>query len=112
MFIDFFLKLRSAGLPVSLMEYLTLVEATATGVAGFKVERFYYLSRSACVKDERHLDRFDRVFGEIFKGLEAEQDEDGIDIVALPDEWLRKLAERHLTPEEMAQIEALGGSTS
>jgi len=109
MFIDFFLKLRSAGLPVSLMEYLTLVEATASGVAGFEVEHFYYLSRSACVKDERHLDRFDRVFGEIFKGLETEGDEDGVDIVAIPDEWLRKLAEKHLTPEEMAQIEALGG---
>jgi len=109
MFIDFFLRLRSAGLPVSLMEYLTLVEATAAGVAGFEVERFYYLSRSACVKDERHLDRFDRVFGEIFKGLESDQDEEGVDIVALPDEWLRKLSEKHLTPEEMAQIEALGG---
>ncbi len=109
MFIDFFLKLRSAGLPVSLMEYLTLVEATATGVAGFEVDRFYYLSRATCVKDERHLDRFDQVFGEIFKGLETGTDEEGVEIVALPEDWLRKLAEKHLTPEEMAAIEALGG---
>ena len=76
------------------------------GVADYSVEDFYYLSRAALVKDERHLDRFDRVFGECFKGLEPPE---GVLSRELPEEWLRKLAEKLLTPEEMAKIEALGG---
>src|SRR5207237_689320 len=74
-------------------------------VALFDIDEFYFLSRSALVKDERHLDRFDHVFGQVFKGLESPTDPQ----TELPDEWLRALAQRHLTPEEMAQIEALGG---
>ena len=105
MFIPFFLELRAAKVPVSLREFLTLLEAMRLRVAGFDVEEFYFLSRSALVKDERHLDRFDRVFGQVFKGLETPTDPQ----TELPDEWLKKLAERYLTPEEKAQIEALGG---
>ncbi|MBN8889047.1 MAG: VWA domain-containing protein [Rhodospirillales bacterium] len=76
------------------------------GVADYSVEDFYFLARAALVKDERHLDRFDRIFGESFKGLERPE---GVAPQELPEEWLRKLAEKLLTPEEMAQIEALGG---
>jgi hypothetical protein len=104
-FIPFFLELRAAKVPVSLREFLTLLEAMRLRVSGFDVEEFYYLSRSALVKDERHLDRFDRVFGQVFKGIETPTDPQ----TELPEEWLKKLADRFLTPEEKAQIEALGG---
>ena len=105
MFIDFFLKLREARVPVSLREYLTLVKAVEAGLANFDVHDFYYLSRATMVKDERNLDKFDQVFGEVFKGIESTEEE----IQEIPEEWLRKLAERVLTEEEKKQIEALGG---
>lgn len=108
MFIEFFLRLRDGGVPCSLREYLTLVEAVEAGHAHFAMEDFYYLSRSALVKDERNLDKFDLVFGEVFKGIETPPDAEdaGHDI---PEEWLRKIAEKVLTEEEKKQIEALGG---
>ncbi len=106
MFAPFLLALRGAGLPVSVTEYLALMGAMREGVAAYSVEDFYFLSRAILVKDERHLDRFDRVFAEAFKGLEAAE---GLNPRALPEEWLRKLAEKLLTPEEMAKIQALGG---
>jgi uncharacterized protein len=112
MFIDFFLKLRAAGVPVSLREFLTLQQAMQAGLAEYDVEHFYFLSRAALVKDERNLDRFDQVFGQCFKGLEpppGAATPDAVVTVALPEEWLRKLAEKMLTAEEKAQIEALGG---
>ena len=106
MFAQFILQLRQAGIPASITEYLSLLGAMRAGVADYSVDDFYYLSRSALVKDERHLDRFDRVFGAVFKGLE--NPEGGLQR-ELPEEWLRKLAEKLLSPEEMAQIQALGG---
>ena len=106
MFIDFFLELKKAKVPVSLKEYLALMEAMDAGLADYKVENFYYLSRAALVKDERNFDKFDRVFGHCFKGLESL--EEGLE-VEVPEEWLRALAERLLSEEEKAQIEALGG---
>jgi uncharacterized protein with von Willebrand factor type A (vWA) domain len=105
-FINFFFELRKVGVPVSLREYLTLMEAMQAGVAGYRVEHFYYLTRSALVKDERNLDRFDRVFGNTFKGLENSLEDVQVE---LPEEWLRKLAELHLSDEEKAEIERLGG---
>jgi len=110
MFIPFFLKLKEAKIPVSLREYLTLLEAMELGLVTYDVEGFYYLSRSALVKDERNLDKFDRVFGEIFKGIEGVGDVgDAIEQVELPEEWLRKLAEKHLSEDDKAAIESLGG---
>jgi uncharacterized protein with von Willebrand factor type A (vWA) domain len=110
MFIGFFLALRKAGIPVSLREFLTLQEAMELGLAEYDGERFYYLARLALVKDERFLDRFDRVFGQHFKGLEAPVAKDGKVVqIALPEEWLRSLGERLLTEDEKAEIEALGG---
>jgi len=106
MFLNFFTELRAAKVPVSLKEYLALMEAMAAGVADHKVDDFYYLARAILVKDERNLDKFDRVFGHCFKGLEAPADPLSIEI---PAEWLKKLAEKFLTPEEKAMIEALGG---
>src|SRR5579872_5685230 len=106
MFAHLIMGLRQAGLPTSITEYLTLLGAMKAGVAEWSVDDFYYLSRATLVKDERHLDRFDRVFAECFKGLEPGE---GVVPRELPEEWLRKLAEKLLTPEEMAKIEALGG---
>lgn len=106
MLVTFFHELKAAGVPVTVREYLTLMEALDKDLASRRVEDFYYLSRAALVKDERNLDKFDRVFGHVFKGLELMSD--ALE-VKIPEEWLRKLAEKYLTPEEMAQIEALGG---
>ena len=106
MFASFVLALRTAGLPASVTEYLTLMGAMKAGVADYSVDDFYYLCRATLVKDERHLDRFDRVFGEVFKGLEPPE---GMAIQNLPEEWLKKLAEKFLSPEEMDKIEKLGG---
>ncbi|HYI87281.1 MAG TPA: VWA domain-containing protein, partial [Burkholderiales bacterium] len=107
MLIDFFLKLKSHKLPVSIKEYLTLLEAMGKDVIGPSIDEFYYLSRTALVKDERNLDKFDRVFGHVFKGLDLMSDNAGT--AQIPEEWLRKLAEKLLTDEEKAQIEAMGG---
>jgi len=109
MFIPFFLELKAARVPVSLREYLTLLEGMEAGLATYDVEAFYYLARSTLVKDERHIDRFDQVFSHVFKGIEALSGEGGIDPANLPEEWLRRLAEKHLTEEEKKLVEALGG---
>jgi uncharacterized protein with von Willebrand factor type A (vWA) domain len=110
MFLPFFLQLKAARIPVTLREYLTLLEAVDAGLVTHDVEGFYYLSRSALVKDERNLDRFDKVFAEFFKGVEAVAGaSDGVDVRELPQEWLRKLAEKHLTEEEKKLVESLGG---
>ena len=110
MFTTFVLSLRQAGVPASVTEYLALLGAMQTGVADYSVEDFYFLSRAALVKDERHLDRFDRVFATCFKGLDAAQGPEAAGISAeIPEEWLRRLAEKLLTKEEQAQIEAIGG---
>ena len=106
MFLRFFSELRDAKVPVSLREYLTLMEAMDQHVIGLDVDDFYYLSRSALVKDERNLDKFDRVFAHVFKGFERVDEDLMADI---PAEWLKKLTEKFLTDEEKAQIEALGG---
>ncbi|MBN8970023.1 MAG: VWA domain-containing protein [Rhizobiales bacterium] len=106
MFLQFFTALRDAQVPVTLREYLTLMEALDADLAGRSVEEFYYLSRAALVKDERNLDKFDRVFGATFKGLESLLD--AVDKVDIPEEWLKKLAEKYLTEEEKKELSALG----
>ncbi len=109
MFVPFFEKLRDAGVPVSLREYLTFLEAMRAGLATYDPEAFYYLARSAMVKDERHIDRFDRAFSAAFSGLEAISFDQVLEAVDLPADWLTKMSEKHLSPEEKAEIEALGG---
>ncbi|WP_435311703.1 vWA domain-containing protein [Primorskyibacter sedentarius] len=109
MFVPFFEKLRDAGVPVSLREYLTFLEAMKAGLATYDVEGFYYLARSAMVKDERNIDKFDRAFAAAFEGLESISLDHVLEAVDLPADWLEKRAEKHLTAEERAEIEALGG---
>ena len=106
MFAVFFHALKSAKVPVTLKEYLTLIEALQADLAERKVEHFYYLSRATLIKDERHLDRFDQVFAHVFKGLELLSDASEAEI---PEDWLRSLVQLHLSEEEKAKIAALGG---
>jgi hypothetical protein len=106
MFMRFFTELREAKVPVTLKEYLVLMEAMDKQVIERTVDDFYYLSRSALVKDEKNLDKFDRVFGHVFQGLERLDEGVAVDI---PAEWLKKMADQFLTEEEKAQIEAMGG---
>ncbi len=109
MFLTFFTNLREAKVPVTLREYLTLMEGLDKNVADLSVDGFYHLARVCLVKDERNLDKFDRVFGQTFKGvLSASAADDDALLASIPQEWLRKLAEKHLTEEEKAQIEAMG----
>ncbi len=109
MFLPFFLALRDEGVPVSLREYLAFLEGVKAGLVTYDPEGFYYLGRVSMVKDERHLDSYDRAFSKSFSGLEAISDTEVLQAIDLPAEWLAKLAEKHLSPEERAQIEALGG---
>ena len=109
MFLPFFLELKAAKVPVSLREYLSLLEGMEEGLVTYDVEGFYYLARASLVKDERHIDRFDQVFSHVFKGVEAVSGEGAVDVVSIPEEWLRRLADKHLTEEEKKLVEALGG---
>jgi hypothetical protein len=106
MFLNFFNELRQAKVPVTLKEYLALMEGLDKNVIDMKVDEFYYLSRTALVKDERNLDKFDRVFAHAFKGLETL---DATELAQIPEDWLKALTEKYLTEEEKKQIEALGG---
>jgi len=109
MLIDFFYTLRAAKLPVSVKEYLSLLEALQANVVGpasdaCSMDDFYYLSRTALVKDEKHFDKFDRAFGAYFKGVEMIADF----TKEVPLEWLQKILERELTNEQKAAIEKMG----
>ena len=109
MFLPFFENLRKSGVPASLREYLAFLEGMAAGLVTYDTEGFYYLARTVMVKDERHLDRFDRAFAASFAGLEDITADQVLEAVDLPQDWLAKMAEKHLTDEERAAIEALGG---
>lgn len=109
MFLPFFENLRKAGIPVSLREYLTFLEGMKKGLATYDVEAFYYLARVSMVKDERNIDKFDRAFAASFEGLDEISFEQVLEAVDIPADWLAKMAEKHLSDEEKAEIEALGG---
>ena len=104
MLIDFFLHLKAKKLPVSTREFLTLLEALKEHVAGNSIDDFYFLARTCLVKDETHYDKFDRAFGEYFKGI---TEIPGLD-ADIPEEWLKMMMKKHLTPEEKAKLEKLG----
>ncbi|MDF1829986.1 vWA domain-containing protein [Cycloclasticus pugetii] len=108
MFISFFFSLRKAGLPVSITELLSLLSALDKRLASFNIQAFYYLSRTALVKDERYYDRFDQVFAETFNGLEYDHALEDV-FNQIPEEWLRKQAEKLLSEEEKQKIQSLGG---
>ncbi|MDR3099779.1 MAG: VWA domain-containing protein [Paraburkholderia sp.] len=105
MLIDFFYTLRDAKLPVSVKEYLTLVEALKERVIAPSLDEFYYLARMTLVKDEQYFDRFDQAFGAYFRGIEKKSEL----AFEIPEDWLKKRLERDFTPEQRAQIEAMGG---
>src|ERR1700722_8784434 len=118
MLVNFFFELRKGGGPVSLTECLTLLEALSARVADVSAQDFYYLARLCLVKDERHFDRFDRVFAETFAGAEKLFEQlvapagDSLadrSVAQVPAEWLQALGERTLSEEEKRKIEALGG---
>ena len=109
MFLGFFGALRGTGVPVSVREFLDFLAGMKCGIVLYDLEGFYYFARTVLVKDERHLDRFDRAFALAFEGLEALTAEQIVAALDLPADWLRKLAEKHLTDAEKAEIEALGG---
>jgi hypothetical protein len=106
MLLNLFTELRAAKVPVTLREYLTLLEALDRDLAEKSVEDFYFLARACLVKDERNLDKFDRVFGHVFKGLENLAQ--ALDSAEIPEEWLRKLAEKYLSEEEKKQLDGMG----
>ena len=99
------MSLRAAKIPASLKEHLTLLEALDRDVIERNIDEFYYLARATYVKDEALLDRFDQVFGKVFKGLESSV---ATGTAEIPDDWLRKVAELNLSPEELAELEKLG----
>lgn len=109
MFLPFFDALRRGGVPVSLREFLTFLEGMKAGIATYDIEAFYFLARTCMVKDERNIDKFDRAFATAFEGLEAIPDSAVTDAVDIPADWLKKMAEKHLSAEEKAEIDALGG---
>ena len=104
MFVKFFHELKDAKIPVTLKEYLLMMEALEADLADKRVEEFYYLSRTCLIKDERHLDKFDQVFGHVFKGLELMQD--NVE-ASIPEEWLRAVSQLHLSEEDKKKIELM-----
>lgn len=106
MFLDFFLILKNQGIPVSLKEYLTLLEALKNNVIEQRVDDFYHLSKSVLIKNEKHLDRFDQLFSDYFKGIETISNEE---FYKIPEEWMKKNSEKLLSPEQMEQIKSMGG---
>lgn len=109
MFLPFFENLRKSGVPVSLREFLSFLEGMKLGLATYDVEAFYYLARISMVKDERNIDKFDRAFAATFDGLDEISAEEVLEAVDIPRAWLEKLAEKHLSEKERAEIEAMGG---
>jgi uncharacterized protein with von Willebrand factor type A (vWA) domain len=109
MFLPFFDALRRTGVPVSLREYLAFLEAMRADLVTYDVDGFYYLARAAMVKDERNLDKFDRAFAEAFSGLEHLSVGEMLEQAEIPRDWLKKMAEKHLSEAEKAEIEAMGG---
>ena len=106
MLTEFFFKLREGGVPVTIKEFLTLLEALRSRLTGGSLDEFYYLARVCLVKDESHFDRYDRVFAAYFRGVTALP---GDLLASIPEEWLRRQAELLLTEEEKALIRSLGG---
>ena len=109
MFVNFYQSLRDAAVPVSMREYLDFLASLRAGLVTYDIDGFYYLSRAAMVKDERHYDRFDQAFAAAFSGFENISVDQVLDALELPRDWLEKQAEKYLTDAEKAEIEALGG---
>jgi uncharacterized protein with von Willebrand factor type A (vWA) domain len=109
MFLNFFHDLRQAKIPVTLKEYLAMMEGLDKKVIDMKVDEFYYFSRVALVKDERNLDKFDRVFAHAFKGMEGL---DATELAQIPEDWLKALTEKYLSEEEKKRSDLSAAGTS
>jgi len=109
MFLDFFLKLKNAKIPVSINEFLNLLNACNNQVISYDVNAFYYLARTCLIKDEKLFDRFDLVFGEYFKSIERIELEDVMSSMDIPDDWIKQMFNRYFTEEEINRIKSQGG---
>ncbi|MEP1767538.1 MAG: VWA domain-containing protein [Sulfitobacter sp.] len=109
MFLPFFEQLRAHKVPVSMREFLAFLDGMAAGLVTYDVDAFYYLARVSMVKDERNIDKFDQAFAAAFSGLENISTEQVLEAVDIPEEWLRKMSEKHLSDAEKAEIKAMGG---
>ncbi len=109
MFLDFFLKLKNAKIPVSINEFLNLLNACNNQVIPYDVNAFYYLARTCLIKDEKLFDRFDLVFGEYFKSIERIELEDVMSSVDIPDDWIKQMFNRYFTEDEINRIKSQGG---
>ena len=109
MFLDFFLKLKNAKIPVSINEFLNLLNACNNQVISYDVNAFYYLARTCLIKDEKLFDRFDLVFGEYFKSIERIDLEDVMSSMNIPDDWIKQMLNRYFTEDEINRIKSQGG---
>tara|TARA_B110001450_G_scaffold187341_1_gene175393 strand:- start:308 stop:1489 length:1182 start_codon:yes stop_codon:yes gene_type:complete len=109
MFLPFFANLRASNIPVSIREFLAFLNALKMNLSTYDIDHFYLLARTILVKDERNLDKFDRAFSATFEGLEQISTNEMLERTDLPEDWLRKLAEKTLSEADKAEIEALGG---
>ncbi len=109
MFLDFFLKLKNAKIPVSINEFLNLLNACNNQVISYDVNAFYYLARTCLIKDEKLFDRFDLVFGEYFKSIERIDLEDVMSSMDIPDDWIKQMFNRYFTEDEINRIKSQGG---
>ena len=109
MFVDFFLKLKNAKIPVSINEFLNLLNACNNQVISYDVNAFYYLARTCLIKDEKLFDRFDLVFGEYFKSIERIELEDVMSSMDIPDDWIKQMFNRYFTEDEINRIKSQGG---
>ena len=109
MLLNLFSELKNSRVPVSIREYLNLLECLNENVISFNVEDFYFLSRASLVKNEKHIDRFDLVFSSVFRGIEQIPIDELLSMVEIPKEWVEKLSEKFLTKKEMEEIKSLGG---
>ena len=109
MFLPFFANLRASNIPVSIREFLAFLNAIKMNLSTYDMDHFYLLARTILVKDERNLDKFDRAFSATFEGLEQISTNEMLERTDLPEDWLRKLAEKTLSEADKAEIEALGG---
>ena len=108
MFLNFFLKLKNSNIPISLNEFLVFLKALKLDLVRFDIKKFYYLTRTCLIKDEKLFDRFDVIFGEYFNSLEAIEINDILSFLNLPKEWLEKLFERNFSRKEINKIKSLG----
>ena len=109
MFLDFFLKLKNAKIPVSINEFLNLLNACNNQIISYDVNAFYYLARTCLIKDEKLFDKFDLVFGEYFKSIERIELEDVMSSMDIPDDWIKQMFNRYFTEDEINRIKSQGG---